>query len=126
MIDGWIARKIGLKAGEGLTREALGRWQLERLRETVLCAKNESLHYAGSFVHLDPEKDLQSLCDIEKLPFTDESALKSSGSSMLCVPASRVSRIVTLDTSGTTGSPKRVCFTEADQELMADYIHNGL
>jgi phenylacetate-coenzyme A ligase PaaK-like adenylate-forming protein len=56
----------------------------------------------------------------------DDSDLIRSGGDMLCVPASGVSRIVTLPTSGTTGTPKRVYFTEADQELMIDYIHHGL
>jgi phenylacetate-coenzyme A ligase PaaK-like adenylate-forming protein len=55
-----------------------------------------------------------------------EAELREYGSGLVCVPASRVSRIVTLPTSGTTGEPKRVYFTEADQELMVDYIANGL
>jgi phenylacetate-coenzyme A ligase PaaK-like adenylate-forming protein len=56
----------------------------------------------------------------------DAGDLIRSGGEMLCVPASGVSRIVTLPTSGTTGAPKRVYFTQADQELMIDYIHHGL
>ena len=70
---------------------------------------------------------LDSLEDIKSLPFTTADELAENGTRMVCVPASDVSRIVTLQqTSGTTGPPKRVWFTEDDQELMADYVHHGL
>jgi phenylacetate-coenzyme A ligase PaaK-like adenylate-forming protein len=45
---------------------------------------------------------------------------------MICVPQRDISRIVTLDTSGTTGNPKRVFFTEEDQELTVDFFHHGM
>lgn len=45
---------------------------------------------------------------------------------MVCVRASEVSRIVTLQTSGTTGRPKRIYFTAEDQELTVDYFANGM
>ena len=71
---------------------------------------------------------IDSLDDLAGLPFTTPDDLAEHGPSMVCVPASEVSRIVTLlqATSGTTGPPKRIWFTEADQELMVDYIHYGL
>ena len=34
--------------------------------------------------------------------------------------------MVTLDTSGTTGNPKRLFFTRADQELTIDFFHRGM
>jgi phenylacetate-coenzyme A ligase PaaK-like adenylate-forming protein len=72
---------------------------------------------------------LASLNDLSKLPFTTPDDLAAQGSRMVCVSARDVNRIVTLQplaTTGTTGDPKRVWFTEADQELMTDYIHHGL
>ncbi|MCL1895860.1 MAG: AMP-binding protein, partial [Clostridiales bacterium] len=70
---------------------------------------------------------LASFDDFRSLPFTTPDELAEHGTRMVCVPASEISRIVTLQqTSGTTGTPKRVFFTEADQELMVDYIHHGL
>ena len=37
-----------------------------------------------------------------------------------------ISRIVTLDTGGTTGKPKRIYFTHEDQQLTIDYFGNGM
>ncbi|WP_320129225.1 AMP-binding protein [uncultured Sphaerochaeta sp.] len=37
-----------------------------------------------------------------------------------------ISRIVTLETSGTTATPKRICYTEEDQELTIDFFHHGM
>jgi phenylacetate-coenzyme A ligase PaaK-like adenylate-forming protein len=113
IVDDWIAKKIGLAPGEKLTREALEAWQFTKLRETV--------ERIGLPVLID------SLNDLAKLPFTTPAELAEAGTRMVRVPASQVSRIVTLQaTSGTTGAPKRVWFTEDDQELMIDYIHHGL
>jgi phenylacetate-coenzyme A ligase PaaK-like adenylate-forming protein len=56
----------------------------------------------------------------------DENTLIAEGERMVCVSASEVSRIVTVETSGTMGRPKRIYFTRDDQELMIDYIHHGL
>ena len=33
---------------------------------------------------------------------------------------------MTLDTGGTTGKPKRIFFTEEDQDLTVDYFRNGM
>jgi phenylacetate-coenzyme A ligase PaaK-like adenylate-forming protein len=122
VIDKWIEDKIGTN----LTRSALADYQIVRLRDTVLRAQKCSPFFASHLSGVDPAGALSSLADIAKLPLMDEGDLIRAGGDMLCVPASGVSRIVTLPTSGTTGTPKRVYFTEADQELMIDYIHHGL
>jgi len=124
IVDDWIAKKIGLPRGEKLSRKTLEKWQLEKLRETLFRAFANSAFYREKIA-----KDISilSLDDMAKLPFTTPEELAEKGSSMVCVPASEVSRIVTIQTtSGTTGPSKRIWFTEADQELMTDYIHHGL
>ena len=126
IVDPWISRKMGLAAGERLTREKMEAWQLARLRTAVRFVKERSSWYAARLSGVDPNRDLQTLADLNRLPFMTPEDLMEAGEQMVCVPASHVSRIVTLETSGTTGRPKRVYFTEADQELMVDYIANGL
>jgi phenylacetate-coenzyme A ligase PaaK-like adenylate-forming protein len=126
MIDIWIREKIGLPSSASLTREALESWQLAALRHTLLHSVGNSRWYAQTLAGIDPERDVGSVNDLAKLPLMNETDLMAHGTDMVCVPASIVGRIVTLPTSGATGEPKRVYFTEADQELMIDYNANGL
>ena len=124
IVDDWIAKKIGLPAGEPLSRGALEKWQTEKLRETIRRVISHSSFYRDK---IPKDMSIYSLDDVARLPFTTPDELSKFGSEMVCVPASEVDRIVTLQaTSGTTAPPKRVWFTEDDQELMTDYIHHGL
>ncbi|MDR1571286.1 MAG: AMP-binding protein [Clostridiales Family XIII bacterium] len=125
-MDAWIGRKIGLRAGIGLTRPALEAYQLEMLRRTIAMAKERSGFYAERLSGIDVDRDLRSLGDMARIPFSREDDLRERGPRMACVPQSEVSRIVTLETSGSTGRPKRVFFTEADQELTIDFFHHGM
>ena len=127
IVDDWIANKIGLPPEETLTREALEAWQLQKLQETIDLALTHSSFYREKYSALGHSASIDSLDNIARLPFTTANELSEEGSRMVCVPASTIGRIVTLQaTSGTTGSPKRMWFTEEDQELMTDYIHHGL
>ena len=128
IVDDWIAKKIGLPSATKLDRESLERWQIKKLSETVSLAQTKSSYYKEKFAGVTADFP-SSLSDLEKLPFTTPEELALYGSRLVCVSAQDVSRIVTMNplaTSGTTGEPKRVWFTEADQELMTDYIHHGL
>ena len=44
----------------------------------------------------------------------------------LCISQSEVERVVTLQTSATTGDPKRIYFTEEDQLATIDFFHWGM
>jgi phenylacetate-CoA ligase len=52
--------------------------------------------------------------------------VRENGLRFLCVSQGDIRRVVTLDTSGTTGSPKRLYFTADDQELTIDFFHVGM
>lgn len=124
-MDNWIKRKIGLAGDEELTRDAIEAYQLRKLKETVGWAKENSRFYRQLLQGIEPS-DLTCLKDIEKVSYTTVSDLREHGQEMICVSPSEISRIVTLDTSGTTGNPKRVYYTEEDQELTIDFFHNGM
>ncbi|MDR2132423.1 MAG: AMP-binding protein [Clostridiales Family XIII bacterium] len=126
VLDAWNARKIGLPEGALPRREDIERHQLAMLRHTLQMAKENSPFYAKRLAGIDAARDIASLEDMRKIPFTTESDLRESGLSMLCVPQSEVSRIVTLQTSGSAGNPKRIYFTEEDQELTIDFFHFGM
>ena len=126
IVDDWIAGKIGMPDGCNLTRADLAAWQFRQLRETVAYACARSSFYRERLSAFVENGEPASLNCVERLPFTTSDDLTSAGTSMVCVSASEVGRIVTLPTTGTTGASKRVWFTEADQELMTDYIRHGL
>ena len=118
-LDIWTAEKLNT---DNLTREALENYQLEKLKETFDIAVKNSPYYAGRFNGME----VKSLDDFRKLPFTTPEDVCEHGMEMLCVSQREISRIVTMETSGTTGKPKRIYFTEADQELTVDFFHHGM
>lgn len=124
-MDDWIKRKIGLAEETSLTRDALEKYQLQKLVETLRMAKMNSIFYQERLKEVDPDT-ITDLKDIEKIPFVTENDLRERGQDMLCVSDSKISRIVTLETSGTTAKPKRVFYTEEDQELTVDFFHHGM
>jgi len=126
IVDDWIARKIGLPDGAALSRRTLENWQAQKLRETLTFVMERSAFHRERLAGLNPETEILSVADIAGLPFSTPRDLTAHGIEMVCVTASDVNRIVTLPTSGTTDAPKRVYFTEADQEFMIDYVHHGL
>ena len=125
-LDNWIRNKIGLAIDFSLTRNAIEAYQFTALKNTLLYAKLNSTYYKTLYKEIDIEDEIKSLRDISKLPLIDEETLINYGPQMSCVSASQISRIVTLETSGSTGEPKRVFFTQEDQELMVDFVHHGI
>ena len=121
-LDGWIARKIG--CDPPLTHAALEAYQVAALNETLRWVKTRSAFYRARLVGVPDALD--SLDDLRRLPFTTADDLRAHPAGFVCVSQDDVQRIVTLDSSGTTGSPKRVYFTADDQELTVDFFHYGM
>ena len=125
-LDKWISKKIGLPELNKLTRNDITTYQYISLINTVNNAIEKSSFYKDLYQGIDISDELKSLSDITKLPFIDENTIANKGTQMSCVPASQISRIVTMETSGSTGIAKRVFFTLEDQELMIDFVHHGM
>ena len=64
--------------------------------------------------------------DLASLPFVTAEDIKKSGSRMICVPASRIERIVSLRSSGTSDAPKRLYFTAGDLERTVAFFREGM
>jgi len=123
-LEPWIAQKVGLSPGERLTRAAIEAYQLQKLGETLRLVQEKSLFYR---THLrKAPSHLTSLEDLQAFPFTTAEDLKSDPYKFVCCSQNEISRIVTLPTSGTTGLPKRLFFTEDDQELTIDFFQAGM
>lgn len=118
-LDIWTAEKLGVK---DLTRRDIDEYQLRKLKETVEFAVANSPFYENLY----GDMKIDSFDDFRKLPFTTPEDVSEHDTEMLCVGQREISRIVTMETSGTTGKPKRIYFTEEDQELTRDYFHHGM
>jgi phenylacetate-coenzyme A ligase PaaK-like adenylate-forming protein len=107
------------------SRQKIADYQLDKLRGAIHWARTQSPFYAR---HLDgfSESQLTSLHDLRRLPFTDANHLRDNGQQFLCVPQGEIHRVVTLESSGTSGQPKRVYFTAEDQELTLDFFQVGM
>jgi phenylacetate-coenzyme A ligase PaaK-like adenylate-forming protein len=118
-LENWIASQIG-----GQPEPAyLQAYQLRKLRETIEYARARSRFYKE---HLPRPVRIGSLVDFTRLPFTSPADIAHAPNDFLCVSPREVDRIVTLSTSGTTGNPKRVFFSEEDQELTIDFFNHGM
>lgn len=121
-LDSWINQKIANPAK--LTRKALEEYQLEKLRETLDLVRRKSPFYQR---HLSTApSQLTRLSDLAQFPFTTPQDIRDYGLQFLCVSQDEIQRVVTLDTTGTTGQPKRLYFTQEDQDLTLDFFHVGM
>lgn len=125
-LDIWTAQKISNdETRTYFEREELELYIKNKLRETVEYAMENSTFYEEKYSEISFEgKDFMEF--FGGLPFSTSEELRDRGLDFLCVRPGEISRIVTLDTGGTTGLPKRVYFTEEDQQLTVDYFENGM
>ena len=103
-----------------LTRSEIEAVQLRKLNRVLMREKERAGFYRALPDHMD------SLCDLHLLPFTTEEDLARFIPSMLLTSQSKVSRVLSDATSGTTGLPKRVFYTAADLENTVRLYMAGL
>ncbi|MER5885039.1 phenylacetate--CoA ligase PaaK [Streptomyces sp. NPDC001941] len=115
-----------LDAGERLDREGLASLQLERLRHTLRHAYDNVPFYRASFdaAGLRPE-DCRSLADLARFPFTVKTDLRDNYPfGMFAVEQSEVRRVHA--SSGTTGRPTVVGYTQRDLDTWADVVARSI
>ena len=95
----------------GIIREA----QEKLLREHLRYIASNSPYYRRTLKGIDIENT--GFDNLHELPFTDKSQLGEYGEDFLAVPASKVVDIVL--SSGTTGKPTRIMYTENDLKRLA-------
>jgi phenylacetate-coenzyme A ligase PaaK-like adenylate-forming protein len=118
------ANKIGV-GGPDLTREQINQYQLKKLRATIRLAFQRSPFYRKLLQGV-AEPELTCLADLRRLPFTAADDIRRHGLQFLCASQDDISRVVTLDSSGTTGAAKRLFFTPTDQYLTIDFFQYGM
>ncbi|MCI3278278.1 phenylacetate--CoA ligase PaaK [Streptomyces cylindrosporus] len=115
-----------LDSGERLDSGALRALQLERLRASLRHAYEHVPFYRESFdkAGVRPE-DCRSLGDLARFPFTSKGDLRENYPyGMFAVPQERIRRIHA--SSGTTGRPTVVGYTDNDLSLWADMVARSI
>ncbi|MFF0744636.1 phenylacetate--CoA ligase PaaK [Streptomyces sp. NPDC004111] len=118
--------KALLDAAERLSREELRTLQLERLQSSLRHAYANVPHYRAAFdgAGLKPE-DCRSLADLARFPFTTKADLRENYPfGMFAVPQDEIRRVHA--SSGTTGRPTVVGYTENDLSMWADVVARSI
>jgi phenylacetate-CoA ligase len=113
-------------AGERLSVDELRSRQLSLLQSTVAAAYERVPHYRDALdaVGFKPG-DLQSLSDLSRLPFTAKKDLRDNYPfGMFAVPRSEVARVHA--SSGTTGRPTVVGYTQNDLDTWANLVARSI
>ncbi|MCW3137632.1 MAG: phenylacetate--CoA ligase [Methanophagales archaeon] len=120
MIEYWNPRI------ERMPIEDLHKMQEERLRYFVRYAYNHSLFYRQRFMEAGVEPDdIKKLSDVTKLPFTSKRDLRNTyPTGMFCLPENWVVRYHV--SSGTTGKPTVVGYTQSDVDMWSESLARGL
>ena len=116
-IDEMICKQEGIAE---VTREALNKIQLAELNAVLKREKEREGFYRNL-----PEK-LENLDALKTFPFTTESELAKNSGRMLLCSQGEVQRVISEQTSGTTGAGKRVFYTERDCEHTIELFMAGL
>jgi len=111
---------------ESMDREKLAELQLERLKDTVKRCEEMVPFYRMKLRERGVSwRDIKTLDDIEKLPFTTKADLRDNYPfGMFAVPTRDIVRIHA--SSGTTGAPTVVGYTNRDIDVWAELVARAL
>ena len=116
-IDRLIMMQEGLPE---VTRQSLDKLQLKKLNRVLEREKARDGFYRGL-----PER-LESLDELTILPFTTEEDLARNAPGLLLCSQGEIQRVLSDATSGTTGTAKRVFYTEGDCRHTVELFMAGL
>ena len=111
---------------ETASRDEIAALQLERMRWSLAHAYDNVAFYRRSFdaagVH---PSDLKTLGDLAKFPFTVKQDLRDNYPfGMFAVPRQKIARVHA--SSGTTGKPTVVGYTQRDVDMWASVVARSL
>jgi phenylacetate-CoA ligase len=121
-----MSQTKGLDAIENASRDEIAALQTERLRWTLNHVYKNVPHYRAKFdaAGVHPE-DFRTLADLAKFPFTTKQDLRDNYPyGMFAVPREKVVRVHA--SSGTTGKPTVVGYTQKDIDTWAGLIARSI
>lgn len=116
-LDDWICQVESLPE---LNRDILEDLQLRRLNETLSRVTARAGAYRGL------PRQLSSLEELKNLPFTTAGMLSQAPGKFLLRSQGEIQRVISGDTSGTTGVPKRIFYTARDLEHTVGFFAAGI
>lgn len=125
MYEKWMENRILKETGEKeISSEVLKLYQLNEIRKTINIAKKSKFY--GEVLKNIKSEDIKNFEDFQKVPFTTSKDLSNNPKSFLCASLDQISRIVTINTSGTTGESKRIFFTKSDLKATIEFFRYGM
>ena len=121
-LENWVYGRAGLADSDV---EKFKRWQFSKIFETLTYARTHSRFYENHLRQVNFE-NFKGLEDLKQIPFTTAQDIAEDPEAFLCVPQRSIKRVVTLTTSGTIGTEKRIFFTENDLERTIDFFDHGM
>lgn len=130
-LDKWIHDKIERdtefvtgrekKYPKKITRETVKAYQLFRLKKTLTYSYENCTFYRRVFdlKNFNPH-EVKSLDDLPLIPLTQQTDIRDVPYRFLCVSQADIAKVFTLATSGSTGAPKKVFFSEKDIGTITD------
>jgi phenylacetate-CoA ligase len=123
---GKSANRIGYTEIETASRDEIAALQLDRLKWSLAHAYANVPHYRTAFdaagAHPD---DIKSLADLARFPFTCKDDLRQNYPfGMFAVPREHIVRLHA--SSGTTGKPTVVAYTQNDIDMWADLMARSI
>ncbi len=119
VMDQWLMTK--LHCPQASLPQAVAKRQLAEFQALLAYAALRSRFYQQRFAYTS----LADLASVTHLPFMDASDL-APWQDLLCVSQDHIERLVTLETSGSSGPPKRLAFTLHDLEATMDFFRAGM
>lgn len=125
MYEKWMEDRILKETGEKVfSSDVLKLYQLNEIKKTINIAK-KSKFYSKILKNIKSE-EINNFEEFKKIPFTTSKDLSNNSKSFLCTSLDEISRIVTINTSGTTGEAKRIFFTENDLKATIEFFRYGM
>lgn len=125
-LDIWLGQRMGWPLSAGFpSPQDVRIWQMSLLRQTIRHVQKHSTHYARTLAGISA-CSIQDPQEMAQLPFTTPAELRANPDAFLCVPQDEIARTITLSSSGTSGTPKRLSFTDEDLRLSSEFFHYGM
>ena len=100
------------------------RYANDQLKKTALWAFARSRFYKRKLSGFDLEN--LSSAHLAQLPFTRPEDVAADPAAFLCLKPDEITRVVTMESSGSTGQAKKIFFSHEDQRLTIDYFCYGM